>query len=332
MRPALPPAPPPDERIIDTDFGLTADHAIMKVFMSRPGFLLARVDQISTALHGEIAAGETLAQAEFLLLLDAVGAAPQIALAHAAGVDKSTTAYILDNLEARGWAERTADAQDRRRAAVALTDEGASRVVRIRAQYAELQRRLTAPFDSSSADRLLALLLGIASNPSGLAPFWAPTGEESGVALFDRAPSFLCRRALQLFQAQFIACTRSLNLTPRQFSLLHILSVQHEITQVGFARLFGLDPSTCAVVMRNLAARALIASSPMARDRRARVYWLTEPGRRCLVEARPMVDRSERLVFRGESANDIRWLVRQLQEIVRRHSHRLRFPGAITTG
>lgn len=306
-----------------------ANRALMARFMSRPGFLLARVDQISTALYGDIPAGETLAQAEFLLLLDAIQPVPQIALARAAGVDKSTTAYVLDNLEARGWAQRTADAADRRRAVVALTDAGSQRAARIRADYAELQRQLTGSPDAASVARLQALLFRIASNPAGPAPLWTPAEPGSSATLFDHAPSFLCRRALQLFQAQFIVCTRDFSLTPRQYSLLVILSVEPQITQVGFARLFGLDPSTCGVIMRNLASRGLIASGPSAGDRRARAYWITDAGRQMLVDAQPSVDRSERLVFQGETAAEIRWLVRQLQAIVHLHSHRLRFPGGI---
>ena len=104
--------------------------------------------------------------------------------------------------------------------------------------------------------------------------------------------------ALQLFQAQFIASVRDLNLTPRQLSLLFILSQVPEITQVGFARLFGLDPSTCAVVMRNLARRGLLDSAPSPEDRRARTYRITEAGRRIGEEAGPRVDLSEDLVFR----------------------------------
>ncbi len=44
--------------------------------------------------------GETLAQAEFLLLLAQADDRDQISLSRAAGVDKSTTAFILDNLAA----------------------------------------------------------------------------------------------------------------------------------------------------------------------------------------------------------------------------------------
>src|SRR5690625_3315738 len=75
--------------------------AIMRHFVAQPGFLLARIDQICTAIYREIAGEETLAQAELLLLLALLELPDQITLARAAGVDRSTTALILTNLEGR---------------------------------------------------------------------------------------------------------------------------------------------------------------------------------------------------------------------------------------
>src|SRR5438105_2167806 len=122
-----------------------ADRAIMRHFLDKPGFLLARIDQICTSLYGDLSSGETLAQAEILLLSDALGATPQVALARAAGIDSSTTAYVLANLAARDWVTRDADESDRRRTVVALTAAGDARIGRITADYARLQQLLLAP-------------------------------------------------------------------------------------------------------------------------------------------------------------------------------------------
>jgi DNA-binding MarR family transcriptional regulator len=302
------------------------DHAIMRHFLDKPGFLLARIDQICTSLYGDLASGETLGQAELLLLSDALGAAPQVALARAAGIDSSTTAYVLANLADRNWVVRRADEGDRRRAVVALTAEGKARIGRITSDYARLQQSLLAPLDPSAREKLRTLLARIAVHEAGRAPIFTPTA-----GVLDGAPSLLCRRAHQLFQAQFIASTCAFNLTPRQFSLLFILTRIDSITQVRFARLFGLDPSTCAIIMRNLARRELLASAPSSDDRRALDYRLTRAGRDAVVGAAPLVDQSERLVFLDTSPADASWLVLQFQRIVHDHSHRLRFPGALST-
>jgi DNA-binding MarR family transcriptional regulator len=304
-----------------------ADLGIMRNFLEKPGFLLARIDQICTSLYGDLSSGETLAQAEFLLLSDALGAVPQVRLARTAGIDTSTTAYVLANLAARNWIARRADAADRRRAIVALTREGKARIGRIRADYARLQEHFLAPLDAPDRQRLAALLARIATDPTAPAASFAPAP-----GALDGAPTLLCRRALQLFQAQFIASLGALGLTPRQYSLLFILTRTSPITQMRFARLFGLDPSTCGVIMRNLAKRGLLADAPSRDDGRARDYRLTRAGREAVAAAAPLVDQSERLVFRGMAAADVRWLVRQFQLLVHGHSHRLRFPGALAGG
>ncbi|WP_165357181.1 MarR family winged helix-turn-helix transcriptional regulator [Sphingosinicella sp. CPCC 101087] len=305
-----------------------SDEAIMSRFLARPGFLLARIDQICTAIYGSLDGGETLAQAELLMLLGVLGPSPQIKLARCAGVDKSTTAYIIENLNARGWVERGPCREDRRRALVSLTPTGQSQIARIERQFADLQRQLARPLDADALPRAVTLLHKLGSNPMSPAPLWVPACHPA-VGILDTSLSFLCRRALQLFQAQFVACTPGLNLTLRQFSLLYIVSAREAITQAAFARLFGLDPSTCAVIIRGLVSRGLIAGTRSAQDKRERIYAITDQGRSILLKAQPLVDRSERLIFRGEPAARTRWLVRQLQAIVRDHSHRLRFPGVM---
>jgi hypothetical protein len=48
-----------------------------------------------------------------------------------------------------------------------------------------------------------------------------------------------------------------------------------------------------------------------------------------LAAAQPLADKADRLVLRSMSRADIRRLVQRLQHIVRAHSARLRFPGAL---
>jgi DNA-binding MarR family transcriptional regulator len=321
-------APQAQFRAADRTRSAVSDEAIMSHFHARPGFLLARIDQICTAIYGGLEGGETLAQAELLMLLGSLGPSPQIKLARCAGVDKSTTAYIIENLNARGWVERAPCPEDRRRALVSLTPIGSAQIARIERDFTELQRQLARSLDPDALPGATALLHKLGANPMSPAPLWVPACHPA-VGILDGALSFLCRRALQLFQAQFVACTPGLNLTLRQFSLLYIASLRETITQAAFARLFGLDPSTCAVIIRGLVSRGLIAGTRSAEDRREHIYAITDQGRSILRETQPLVDRSERLIFRGEPAARTRWLVRQLQAIVRDHSHRLRFPGVM---
>jgi len=298
----------------------------MQSFVSQPGFLLARVNQIYVALHNDVSHGETPAQAEFLLLLANSEKPDQASLARSAGMDTSTTTLVLDNLEARGLVARESDPDDRRRCVVSLTTAGRKQVGNTRAAFMETQSRLVSPLSQGSVGHFVQMLQQIGADPDTPAPVWLP--QEGTAERVAHSPGFLCRRALQVCEAYFLDCTASLNLTPRQYSVLFIVNRHPGLSQAAFARIFGLDPATCAVIMKNLATRRLLDRKISSRDRRERLYSLTAAGEQALRAARPLVDKSERLILRGLSRTQARELVSRLQAIVKAHSRRLAFPGA----
>jgi len=314
----------PVVEVASTDSALGAE--VMQSFVSQPGFLLARVNQIYVALHNEVSHGETPAQAEFLLLLANSEKPDQASLARTAGVDTSTTTLVLDNLEARGLIARESDPDDRRRCVVSLTAAGRKQVGNTRAAFMETQSRLSSPLSQPEATHLVQALQQIGANPQTPAPLWLPE-EGAGATLVTRSLGFLSRRALQVCEAYFVDCTAALNLTPRQYSVLFIVSRHPGLSQASFARIFGLDPATCAVIMKNLATRRLLDRKISSQDRRERLYSLTTAGEQALRAAKPLVDKSERRVLRGLSRTQIRELVSQLQVIVKAHNRRLAFPG-----
>jgi DNA-binding MarR family transcriptional regulator len=315
---------PPDVAL-DPTTSAVPDGEIMRVLFGKPGFLLARIDQIATALHAAHTPETTLAQSEFLLLLERIGPVPQIALARAAGVDKSTTGLVLDNLEARNLISRVPCAEDRRRAQVSLTALGRAALGEVRAAFDAVQRNLLNPLDDGAGPRLTAMLHRIGSNPLSAATRWMPAD------VLDAAPSFLFRRVLQHLQATFTATDPALRITFRQFALLYILGRRDSLSQIAFARLYGLDPSTCGVILRALAKRGFLSAHTSPHDGRERIFRLTDAGQAALGTLQAVADRSARAALRGESAADTRWLVSQLRQIVAAYSVRLRFPGLLPT-
>jgi DNA-binding MarR family transcriptional regulator len=310
---------------MDSAFGLE----VMQSFVEQPGFLLARVNQIYVALHNEVSKEETPAQAEFLLLLASSEKPDQISLARAAGVDTSTTTLVLDNLETRGLIARESDPDDRRRFILRLTSAGRRQVGGTRDAFLETQSRLVKPLNQARVAELIRMLHQIGANPQSPAPAWIPEEHQVAAAgnLVTDSPGFLCRRALQVCEAYFIESTASLSLTPRQYSVLFIVNRHPGLSQAAFSRIFGLDPATCAVIMKNLAARGLLDRKVSSQDRRERLYSLTAAGRNALQAAKPLVDKSERMVLRGLTKAQVRELVAQLQDVVKAHSRRLAFPG-----
>jgi DNA-binding MarR family transcriptional regulator len=318
-------ARPPEALPTDSAFGVQ----VMQSFVGQPGFILARVNQIYVALHNEVSMGETPAQAEFLLLLASSAKPDQISLARAAGVDTSTTTLVLDNLQARGLVTRGSDPEDRRRFILRLTAAGRRQVESTRDAFLETQSRLVKPLKQADVTQLIQILHEIGTHPESPAPAWLPEQRPTaaGGNLVTSSPGFLCRRALQMCEAYFIACTASLSLTPRQYSVLFIVNRHPRLSQAAFSRIFGLDPATSAVIMKNLAARGLLDRKVSNEDRRERLYSLTAAGRSALEEAKPLVDKSERMVLQDLSKTQVRELVAQLQAIVTAHSQRLAFPG-----
>ncbi len=96
------------------------------------------------------------------LTVVAAGPIPQSALAAELGVSASTVSRVVDRLVQQGWVERRADAHDRRRLLLQLTDAGArmarEMAARRRARHAEVLGRLNADQRRQVVDglRLLA--------------------------------------------------------------------------------------------------------------------------------------------------------------------------------
>ena len=82
----------------------------------------------------------------------------QAAIALHLGIDRTVLTYLLDDLEAAGLVERTADARDRRVHRLVLTASGRSRLAELRARVVESEGRLFQGLSSDEAASLRALV------------------------------------------------------------------------------------------------------------------------------------------------------------------------------
>jgi DNA-binding MarR family transcriptional regulator len=205
-----------------------------------------------------------------------------------------------------------------------LTREGRARIDAVRQSFAALQELLLADFDKRQRALLADLLERIARENGEGAPRW-----DLDASPFATAPSLLFRRTLQICHAHFNACVAPLTITLRQFSALVILHLHPGLSQVEFARVFGLDPSTCAIVLKKLAARGLLDAVRSPEDRRKTLYSTTEEGCEQAASVQPEADRSEALTMAPLSPAEVERLLPMLQAIVRRHVERLRYPGCL---
>lgn len=115
-------------------------------------------------LHAEHLApvGVSARELAVLLLLDEQGPGSQQQAAGRLGVDRTTMVALLDGLEAKGLVARRADAGDRRRNVLELTEDGHKALVRALRASDEAERKLLAGLDDAEAAQLRTLLTRLA--------------------------------------------------------------------------------------------------------------------------------------------------------------------------
>jgi DNA-binding MarR family transcriptional regulator len=80
------------------------------------------------------------------------------------GIDPSSMVAVIDDLQARGLAERRPDPDDRRARAIYLTADGQRKLQRIGKLAAQLQRELFGGLTEQELSTLHALLLKLAES------------------------------------------------------------------------------------------------------------------------------------------------------------------------
>lgn len=126
----------------------------------RPGFLIRRAHQITSALFAEEVDDLAITSTQFGMLIALQGGVSldQASLARLLGLDRSTTGLVVANLEERGFIERTTDPLDRRRRVLTMTPAGEA--IRAKAEIASrrAQARALEVFDRQDAAEFVRLL------------------------------------------------------------------------------------------------------------------------------------------------------------------------------
>lgn len=123
------------------------------------GFILRQVSQRHTGIFVQrIGDGLTPMQWAVLSKLLEIGQTSQSALGRAVFMDAATIKGTVDRLEARALVLRVADAEDRRKLLVDLTDVGREIASRNLAAAAAITRETLAPLDEAEIQLLHTLL------------------------------------------------------------------------------------------------------------------------------------------------------------------------------
>lgn len=129
----------------------------------RPGFLIRRLHQIHTALFVQECAEDGLTPVQYSVLtaLRQLGPCEQVVVSRAVGLDRTSTADVVQRLERRKLLRRRVSPTDRRMKITSLTEVGVALLKRIDSAAARAHARTLDPLDPDEARVLMALMAKI---------------------------------------------------------------------------------------------------------------------------------------------------------------------------
>lgn len=140
-----------------------------------PGHHIRRLQQMAVAVFLQETQGFGITPVQYgaLLTVQRQPGLDQRSLANLMGLDTSTTAGVVDRLEARGLLRRSASTTDRRVKLLGITEDGAALLADMQPQVAAAQARMLGPLTDTEKplfmDMLTRLVLAHQGGDSGLA-------------------------------------------------------------------------------------------------------------------------------------------------------------------
>ena len=132
----------------------------------------------------------------------------------------------------------------------------------------------------------------------------------------ERSPIHLLHRAGQCAGDIFAAEIGDTDLTPRQFAVLHTVSLNEGLSQTDLVEQTGVDRSTLADIVRRMLKKGLLQRRRTKEDARAYAVKLTEEGWRVLKIAEPVVKRVADRILSALSGKQRDQLLSDLASIV----------------
>jgi MarR family transcriptional regulator, lower aerobic nicotinate degradation pathway regulator len=127
---------------------------------ARPGFLLRRAHQISSAVFEDECKVVALTPAQFgvLCVLHASPGLDQSTLGRALGFDKVTVMRVMRGLETRGLIRRVYAPSNRRNLSISLSEAGLDLLIKTQEPAEHAYNRLMAPLNHEQRNQLVNLL------------------------------------------------------------------------------------------------------------------------------------------------------------------------------
>jgi len=139
-------------------------------------------------------------------------------------------------------------------------------------------------------------------------------------------PGHLIRRLQQIAVAIFVAETKSFDITPVQYASLLAVQLHPGIDQTALMEVVAFDLSTIGEVVGRLESKGLVKRLISAKDRRARVLYITAAGRRLLVQIKPGVEAAQERILAPLLRAERAPFMRALKHLVEANNELSRVP------
>ena len=136
---------------------------------------------------------------------------------------------------------------------------------------------------------------------------------------FAAAPGHLIRRAQQIAVAAFMEETASFDVTPVQFAILNALIDSPGEDQVTLAKHVAFDPATFGSVVGRLEAKAWVTRTADHKDKRRKLLWVTEDGKKVALEMKKAVDKAQLRIVGPLQQGERKQLAALLEKLVAGH-------------
>ena len=125
-----------------------------------PGHLIRRAHQIAVSIFAAQLGSADITPVQFAILNALLGSPgiDQVSLAKRVAFDPATSGSVIGRLEAKGWVERQADPNDRRRKLLVVTAAGVLALGQVQADVARIQEKILSPLNPQEQSQFVQLL------------------------------------------------------------------------------------------------------------------------------------------------------------------------------
>ena len=142
----------------------------------------------------------------------------------------------------------------------------------------------------------------------------------------QRSPGPLIRRVHQIGVSIFADEFAEYDITPLQFSILWTLNAHPGLDQITLAQAVALDRTTCSNIVNRLEQRGYIRREIDANNKRAKLGYLTDLGKKTIEAAEVPMDKVQKKLLQPLSSEEKKVLLKLLGKLAESNNELSRAP------